>query len=563
MLTVILITFSGGHASWDVLLKRGFNDIFEFDPIQDSTAESGTVYWFAFYPHVMLPQRGATFAYPLVLVIFLMVWCVTGKDAISASGGDADPTAAHVMTPNEKFKFLGMAAALSGLLPFVQAHAFMAVGMVLAGVFLAMLPHWVNNLYMLRRWVGAGVIAIVVAVPMLYMISTQMGGTNKAFFNPIPVWVSCGPGWPERGSLMAKLGHIAYFWWKGLGPLVYLYVIAFALVLVRRQWAYARWMVGGSLVFVVANMVRFQPWDKDNIKLFYVWLFICMPAVGELLAAPFEVFASMFTGRVPDPTPLSILAASRKQQAKDHKDGSGSESIDASLIDPSVAAHDPTAPSSASSAKSGSDDALMAEEAASCSGCSLLPGPDPIPTALSDEILAHTNADALRLFLSTTSMVLSVFLMVVLCFSGVMSVWREFRMQNVFYGAPEVQLSRFIDSHTPTDAVWMTADTHISVPAVLNGRSLVIAWTGWMDSHGYDWRPIHDDREKVWYHGLSESNEEVYKILKERNIKYILGYGMPKLAPNPPGESVRSAWLDGKLVRVYNDHERYEVFEVL
>jgi hypothetical protein len=42
--------------------------------------------WFGFLAHVMLPQRGATFAYPLVLVVLLVTWvAVKARKSISLS----------------------------------------------------------------------------------------------------------------------------------------------------------------------------------------------------------------------------------------------------------------------------------------------------------------------------------------------------------------------------------------------------------------------------------------------------------------------------------------------
>ena len=44
----------------------------------------------------------------------------------------------------------------------------------------------------------------------------------------------------------------------------------------------------GAAVFFVGNYVNFQPWDRDNCKLFYIWVFIASTLVGPLLAAPAE-----------------------------------------------------------------------------------------------------------------------------------------------------------------------------------------------------------------------------------------------------------------------------------
>ncbi|RYE83852.1 MAG: hypothetical protein EOO65_03255 [Methanosarcinales archaeon] len=48
--------------------------------------------------------------------------------------------------------------------------------------------------------------------------------------------------------------------------------------------------LGAFLVFMVGNYINFQPWDRDNCKLFYLWVFVYSAVVGAMLAAPLEFF---------------------------------------------------------------------------------------------------------------------------------------------------------------------------------------------------------------------------------------------------------------------------------
>ena len=60
-------------------------------------------------------------------------------------------------------------------------------------------------------------------------------------------------------------------WWKSLLYFVPLNVVAmFVLPLTTVQ---RRFQFGMFAVFLMSNIVIFQPWELDNTKVFYVWLF--------------------------------------------------------------------------------------------------------------------------------------------------------------------------------------------------------------------------------------------------------------------------------------------------
>ena len=88
VLSTALVVFSGGYGGIQLMLAEGVGSITggRFDPIQDVPGSPGTTVWFGFLAHVMLPQRGATFAYPLVLFVVLAVWvALKGRAKLAAS----------------------------------------------------------------------------------------------------------------------------------------------------------------------------------------------------------------------------------------------------------------------------------------------------------------------------------------------------------------------------------------------------------------------------------------------------------------------------------------------
>ena len=53
----------------------------------------------------------------------------------------------------------------------------------------------------------------------------------------------------------------------------------------------------GAAVFLLGNYVNFQPWDRDNAKLYYIFIFISSAVNGGLLAAPLEALLACGPGR--------------------------------------------------------------------------------------------------------------------------------------------------------------------------------------------------------------------------------------------------------------------------
>ncbi|RYG55556.1 hypothetical protein EON66_05000, partial [archaeon] len=116
--SLMLTAGAGGMGGIDLTLKRGFNAAMNEDMIQNDSTGNGKIFWFAFLPHVLLPQRGANFAYPLVLLVLLFVWKAT----------DATQAMRHIA----RRELLVAAAAMAAMLPLVQAHAFIGVGIIIA-----------------------------------------------------------------------------------------------------------------------------------------------------------------------------------------------------------------------------------------------------------------------------------------------------------------------------------------------------------------------------------------------------------------------------------------------
>jgi hypothetical protein len=127
-LAVFLVICAGGMGGIRLTLNGQMGQLVDgtLDPVQDDVNAPGTINWFGFLAHVLIPQRGATFAYPLV--IFVISACLT---AVRGRGK---------LTSCQYCNLLVFAGAAAASLPLVQAHAL--VGLAFYMVALGLLEAW-------------------------------------------------------------------------------------------------------------------------------------------------------------------------------------------------------------------------------------------------------------------------------------------------------------------------------------------------------------------------------------------------------------------------------------
>lgn len=141
-----------------------------------------------------------------------------------------------------------LAGAIAGLLPLAHLATLLAFAILIPALFLA---------FPSRRWIAFGLTAAVVALPQLL---SQLGGSVGAL-----------------SSIRLELGWVAYpdawpvFWLKNLGvgaAFLLLGLLVRGIVPERSR----RFLGAFSAIFVVVNVVAFQPWSWDNHKILVYWL---------------------------------------------------------------------------------------------------------------------------------------------------------------------------------------------------------------------------------------------------------------------------------------------------
>jgi len=177
-------------------------------------------------------------------------------------------------------------AVWAGALPMIHTHSFLALGLISAGAMVSCTLHAPRELRAgtLRRFILYGVVAALLALPQLFTWSvpqTVHGGSLRFRFN----WVN------NRGDGSLIDGY-CWFWIKNVG-LIWLMMVPAALCGRKAVQASDRALsqnallrmlgLGALLVYVVAELIQFQPNEYDNNKLFYVAYMAMMPAVGLYL----------------------------------------------------------------------------------------------------------------------------------------------------------------------------------------------------------------------------------------------------------------------------------------
>ena len=260
---------------------------------------------------MMVPQRTLLTGWMALLpALWLLVTAVREDDAAS-------------------FVALGV---WGGALPMIHTHSFLGLGLLSAGAMGWVLVHTPRGRRgaAFRPFLIYGLLAVTLAAPQLLTWSvpqTVAGGSLRLRFN----WVN------NQGDGRLIDGY-CWFWIKNVG-LVWLMMIPAALSGRRERHDPRRWLACGALcVYVVAELIQFQPNPYDNNKLFYVAFMAMLPAVGlylrelwqrlagvrgrALLAAAFIAAAS-----------LSGLLTIGREVVSDYQLFSGAEAEAAAFID--------------------------------------------------------------------------------------------------------------------------------------------------------------------------------------------------------------------------------------
>ncbi len=163
----------------------------------------------------------------------------------------------------------------AGGLPLIHTHSFLALGLLSGGFLLYTLLRAPREFAVSRLlpWLYYGVIALVLALPQLVTWTFTQASGSSHFLRLQFNWVNN----PDRQGL---IDLYLWFYIKNIG----LPVILLLCALVEKNPKHRFLAAGAFMIFLAAELIRFQPNEYDNNKLFYIWYMI-----GAILAADYAV----------------------------------------------------------------------------------------------------------------------------------------------------------------------------------------------------------------------------------------------------------------------------------
>jgi len=229
-----------GSLGWTVMLQQfqGSADplggrLWAFEAVREAGYE-----WQNMFYGFLMPQRAFLYGMPLAFLSLTLILIGQRLASITA---------------------FVTAGAVLGLLPL--AHLATMLALTLVTPFLVIL-------FPTRRWIYFFAAWVLVALPQLFL--QQGGGPGALGFIRVQLgWVMGDVPWP-------------LFWLKQLGLFLPLVVLALALPRLLPRDSY-RLLAAFMGIFVIANVVVFQPWDWDNHKVLVYWFYASCVLVASLL----------------------------------------------------------------------------------------------------------------------------------------------------------------------------------------------------------------------------------------------------------------------------------------
>jgi len=193
-----------------------------------------------FITDFVLPQRAADFGafFGIVVVVFLWLYWRDGSR-----------------------KNLLYAGLLLSSTPLIHFHSFVALGIAAGFLFVTQLLRELRNWRAaIEAWLWFAVSIAVIALPQVVWISpVDAGHFMRLQF-----------GWMKGSE------PVLWFWFKNLTPHLFVFAVAY-------WWAppkLKRFYLAFVCLFVVTNVIVFQPYDFDNLKLMFWWFVMSCVVTG-------------------------------------------------------------------------------------------------------------------------------------------------------------------------------------------------------------------------------------------------------------------------------------------
>jgi hypothetical protein len=154
---------------------------------------------------------------------------------------------------NEDKKYFAYAGVVAGLLPMIHTHSFMALGLIVLTWMIVYFFYTKKALEYIKNWLYFCIPAGILALPQL-LFWTFPQATGHGFTRWQFDWANINDIW-------------IWFWTKNVG-IVFILLIPAVLAARKKLLSFYS---GAILIFIIADIIVFQPNEYDNNKLFYIW----------------------------------------------------------------------------------------------------------------------------------------------------------------------------------------------------------------------------------------------------------------------------------------------------
>lgn len=195
---------------------------------------------------MLMPQRPSMLGIGISLIVYILMF--------------------YAIQNEENTGELVLAGVLTGILPSIHPHSFIAVSIVLFFLTIVFRKN-------LRFFAFFLIPAVVLALPQVLAVMTQVGG---GFVNSTIGWLKenvdkiTALNWSMLSIPLSALESvliIVRFWLMNIG----LILLPFAYGFLKSNYAVKRFYSPYLILFFLGNFIRFQPWDWDNYKIFLHW----------------------------------------------------------------------------------------------------------------------------------------------------------------------------------------------------------------------------------------------------------------------------------------------------
>jgi len=223
----------------DLIAERA-NLLNFLSPLVDYTKIEDLGYrWINTTTSLLVPQRPFLFGFPMSILVLTMLWQGIKR---------------------QKIGYFAMAGLIAGLLPLFHAPSSLSLGIISVILFI---------LFPSLRWLWFFIPAGLLTLPQAYYLMPS-GESAGHFFN-------IHLGW------MSNEDNIFWFYLKNSGLFIPLLLgtLIFSKSLSVDQKKFA---IPFIIVFLIANIIQFTPWDWDNVKILIFFYIGSIPFVSYGLA---------------------------------------------------------------------------------------------------------------------------------------------------------------------------------------------------------------------------------------------------------------------------------------